>query len=74
MYIILILLSLKNLLMLINTKLHQIALYLSYTNKFQMFSYFCNVNNVPVMCLHRLTRFSSLEGSSFKNLPGNNEQ
>ena len=39
-----------------------------------MVPYFCNVNNVPVMCLHRLTRFSSLEGSSFKNLPGNNEQ
>ena len=34
-------------------------------------SYFCKVNSVPVTCLHLLTRFSSLEGSSFKNLHKN---
>ena len=31
-------------------------------------TYFCNVNSVPVICLHLLTKFSSLFGSSFRNL------
>lgn len=48
--------------------LYEINVKQKYNNYGNIIPYFCNVNNVPVMCLHLLTRFSSLEGSSFKNL------